>query len=147
MDKEILKKPILYLSDFFERNKNLYYDNLTRVRTHNDIKQWLKFFLVGVIETAQSGVKTFDDILKLKQQAELDIQTLGSRAKNAHKVLQYLFKHPLIEVNKIHEILDVSKRTAYNLINDLETLNILKEITGSKRDKLYVFDRYLKLFE
>lgn len=147
VDKEILKKPILYLSDFFERNKNLYYDNLTRVRTHNDIKQWLKFFLVGVIETAQSGVKTFDDILKLKQQAELDIQTLGSRAKNAHKVLQYLFKHPLIEVNKIHEILDVSKRTAYNLINDLETLNILKEITGSKRDKRYVFDRYLKLFE
>src|SRR5690606_6597387 len=51
VDKDILKKPILYLSDFFERNKNLYYDNLMRVRSNNDLKQWLKFFLVGVIET------------------------------------------------------------------------------------------------
>ena len=147
VDKGILKKPILYLSDFFERNKMLYYDNLTRVRTHNDLKQWIKFFLVGVIETAQKGVKTFDDILKLKQNTELDIQSLGLRANNAQKVLQYLLKRPMIEVNKVKEITGVSKRTAYHLIDDLENLRVLKEITGSKRDKLYVFDSYIKLFQ
>src|SRR5690606_6871751 len=142
VDKGIVKKPILYLSDFFEKNKSLYYDNLTRVRTHNDLKQWLKFFLVGVIETAQKGVSTFDDILKLKQNSELKIQTLGSRAHNAQKVLKYLLKHPMVEVRKVEEVAEVSRRTAYNLIDDLERLEILKEITGSKRDKLYVFDNY-----
>lgn len=147
VNKEILKKPILYLSDFFERNKSLYYDNLMRVRTHNDIKQWLKFFLVGVIETAQKGVNTFDEILKLKTQTELNVQTLGSRANNAQKVVQHLFKRPMLEVDKVLEITGVSKKTAYNLINDLEELSIIKEITGGKRGKLYVFDAYINLFK
>ena len=147
VDKEILKRPILYLSDFFERNKALYYDNLTRVRTHNDLKQWFKFFLVGIIETAKSGVSTFDAILKLKKETEFKIQSLGSKANNAQKVMSYLFKRPMIEVTQIMKVADVSKRTAYNLLADLERLEILKEITGGKRDKLYVFDDYLKLFK
>lgn len=147
VDKDILKKPILYLSDFFERHKNLYYDNLMKARTDNDIVQWLKFFLVGVIETAKSGVETFDAILKLKTTTELNIQTLGTRANNAQKIMQYLLKHPMLDVNKVEKITGVSKKTAYNLIADLEELKILKEITGGKRDKLYVFDSYLKLFK
>ena len=147
VDKEILKRPILYLSDFFERNKALYYDNLTRVRTHNDLKQWFKFFLVGIIETAKNGVSTFDAILKLKKETELKLQSLGSKANNAQKVINYLFKRPMIEVTQIMEVADVSKRTAYNLLADLENLEILKEITGGKRDKLYVFDDYLNLFK
>lgn len=147
VDKDILKKPILYLSDFFERNKDLYYDNLMKVRTKDDIVQWLKFFLVGVIETAKKGVETFDAILKLKTTVELDIQTLKTRANNAQKIIQHLFKRPMIEVNKVMEITGVSKRTAYHLIDDLERLQILKEITGGKRDKLYVFDSYIKLFK
>jgi Fic family protein len=146
VNKGILKKPILYLSDFFERNKTLYYDNLMRVRTHNNIKQWLKFFLVGVIETAKKGVDTFDEVLKLKQNSELSIQTLGSRANNAQKILQYLLIRPMIDVNKVVEITGVSQRTAYSLISDLENLEILKEITGAKRGKIYVFKQYLNLF-
>lgn len=147
VDKDILKKPILYLSDFFERNKTLYYDNLMKVRTNNDIVQWLKFFLVGIIETAKKGVDTFDAILKLKQDTEIKVQTLGTRATNAQKIVYYLLKHPMVDVNRVVAITGVSKRTAYNLINDLENLGILKEITGSKRDKLYSFDEYLNLFE
>jgi Fic family protein len=147
VDKDILKKPILYLSDFFERNKTLYYDNLMKVRTNNDMVQWLKFFLVGVIETAKKGVETFDAILKLKQNTELNIQTLGTRATNAQKIVQQLFKRPLVDVKRVVEITGVSKRTAYHLIDDLETLGILKEITGSKRDKLYGFNSYIDLFK
>lgn len=146
VNKGILKKPILYLSDFFERNKTLYYDNLMRVRTHDNLKQWLKFFLVGVIETAKKGVETFDEVLKLKQNSELKIQTLGSRANNAQKILHYLLKHPMIEVNKVIEITQVSPRTAYSIISDLEALEILREVTGAKRGKIYVFRDYLNLF-
>ncbi len=146
VDKEILKQPILYLSDFFERNKTLYYDNLMRVRTHQDLKQWLKFFLVGVIETTKNGVKTFDDILKLKANAEKVIQELGSRSNNVQKVFNYLLKRPIIEVNKVIEITSVSQRTAYNIIEDLVKLEILEEVTGSKRGKVYAFKKYLNLF-
>lgn len=147
VDKEILKQPILYLSDFFERNKTLYYDNLMRARTHNDLKQWLKFFLVGVIETAKKGVETFDEILKLKTNSELNIQTLGSRANNAQKILHYLLKKPIIDVNKVIEITSVSQRTAYSLIADMEELEILEEITGGKRGKIYVYKKYMNLFK
>jgi Fic family protein len=147
VDKQILKKPILYLSDFFERNKSLYYDNLMRVRTHDDLKQWVKFFLVGVIETSRNGVNTFDEILKLKQRTELQIQSMGSRSAKALQVLDFLLKKPVINVNNVLEITEVSKKTAYLLIIDLEKLGILSEITGNKRDKTYVFKEYLDLFE
>jgi len=80
VSKGILKQPILYLSDFFQRNRNHYYDNLMRVREQNDLQQWFKFFLVGVIETAKSGIVTFDNILKLQKKVEEQIGTLGSRA-------------------------------------------------------------------
>jgi len=146
VDKEILKQPILYLSDFFERNKTLYYDNLMRVRTHHDIKQWIKFFLVGVIETAKNGVKTFDDILKLKALSESAIQQLGTRSNNILKVFNYLLKRPIIDISKVIEVTAVSQKTAYNIIEELEKLQILVEVSGSKRGKVYAFKKYLNLF-
>ena len=146
VDKKILKQPILYLSDFFESNKTLYYDNLMRARTHNDLKQWIKFFLVGVIETTKKGVRTFDNILKLKAKSEKDIQELGSRSSNIQKVLNHLFKKPIIDVHKIMEITAVSQRTAYTIIDDLEKIGILEEVTGGKRGKIYAFKKYLNLF-
>ena len=71
-----MKRPILYLSDFFERNRSLYYDNLTRIRTHNDLNQWLKFFLIGVIETAKKGVTTFNAILQLQHSVDTEIKKI-----------------------------------------------------------------------
>ena len=91
VSKGILKKPILYLSDFFEKNRTLYYDNLMRVRTHNDLNQWFKFFLTGVIETAKNGVTTFDGILQLQKNLEVKLKTLKSRNADARKVIDYLY--------------------------------------------------------
>ncbi|MEO1411632.1 MAG: Fic family protein [Bacteroidota bacterium] len=68
VEKRILKRPVLYLSDFFEKNRSLYYDNLMLVRAQNDIQQWFKFFLVGIIETAKQSIYTFDQILKLQRE-------------------------------------------------------------------------------
>ena len=147
VDQGILKKPILYLSDFFERNRQLYYDNLMNVRTKDDLKQWFKFFLVGVIETAKNSSDTFDQILKLQQQVDQKIQTLGSRSANAQIVMTYLYQHPMIGASKTADITHLSATSAYKLIADLERLGILKETTGNKRSKSYLFREYIDLFK
>ena len=146
VSKGILKQPILYLSDFFEKNRILYYDNLMRTRTHNDINQWLKFFLTGIIETAKKGVTTFDGILQLQKSLEEKLKSLGNRNMDARKVVDYLYTQPIIEVTKVEELLQKSSVTAYKLLADLERLDIIKEISGAQRNKLYVFKDYLDLF-
>jgi Fic family protein len=147
VDKTILKKPILYLSDFFEKNRQLYYDNLMNVRNKNDLKQWFKFFLVGVIETAKKGVSTFDAILKLKKEIEESIQQVGKRSTSILKILDYLYQKPILDAQKAGKITNVSVSTAYKIIDDMVALDILKEITGGKRGKIYTFDKYIKLFQ
>ncbi|MFD0991543.1 Fic family protein [Mariniflexile jejuense] len=147
VEKGILKKPILYLSDFFERNRMLYYDNLTKVREKNDLSQWFKFFLVGVIETAKNGINTFDSILKLQKEVEIKLQTLGSRSRNAQLILNHLYQRPIIDAQKVKELTGLSSPSVYKLIEELEKLEILTEITGAKRGKIYLFKEYTKLFK
>lgn len=146
VSKGILKQPILYLSDFFERNRTLYYDNLMRARTHNDLAQWCKFFLAGVIETAKNGVNTFNGILQLQKSTEEKIGSLGVRSGDAKKVIDYLYSKPVIDANAVVKIIEKSPASAYKLISILEELMIIKEITGSQRGRLYIFKDYLDLF-
>jgi Fic family protein len=147
VEKGILKKPILYLSDFFERNRMLYYDNLTRVREKSDLSQWFKFFLVGVIETAKNGINTFDSILKLQKEVEVKLQSLGSRSYNAQLILNHLYQKPIVDAQKVKELTGLSSPSVYKLIEELEKLEILTEITGAKRGKIYLFREYTKLFK
>lgn len=147
VSKGILKQPVLYLSDFFERNRMHYYDNLMRVREKNDLLQWFKFFLVGIVETAQNSITTFDNILKLQKEVEAQIRTLASRTANAQKVVHYLYQKPIIDAAKVGEVAEISAASAYKLIADLEQFGILKEITGGKRGKIYAFAAYLQLFK
>lgn len=146
VNRGILKQPILYLSDFFERNRTLYYDNLTRVRTHNDISQWLKFFLVGVKETARNGVEVFDQILQLQKELPERLKKIGSRASDGLKVIDQLYTQPIIGVDQVEKIIDKSNVTAYKLINELENTGILHEISGNQRNRLYIFKEYFDLF-
>ncbi len=147
VSRGILKQPILYLSDFFEKHRTLYYDNLMRVRTHNDLGQWFKFFLTGVIETAENGVKTFDAILQLQKSVDKKLESLGTRTADAQKIVQYLYRKPIIDAVKTSELTGKSSASVYKLIAVLEELQILKEVTGQKRGKLYSFESYVKLFK
>lgn len=146
VSKGILKQPILYLSDFFEKNRSLYYDNLMRAREKNDISRWFKFFLVGVIETARNGIQTFDRILQLQKSAEAKIASLGNRASNAQKVLHYLYQKPVVNSSMIGSVTGLSVASAYKLAGDLEKIGLFKEITGGQRGRLYVFQEYIQLF-
>lgn len=146
VDRKLLKTPSLYISDFFERNRKLYYDNLTLVRSDSNIKQWVKFFLTGIIEIAQRGVETFDSVLKLQNQVEANLAPLKGRLPSAHRVMEQLYQNPYINAAMVAKVTGKTPASAYKLIEDLVKLGVLVEITGGKRDKRYLFKKYLDIF-
>ena len=143
----LLSKPSLYLSDYFEKNRQLYYDNLNLVKVKNDMAQWIKFFLVGIIETSEKGSNTFKSILKLKEQIEdRKILTLGKKLSTAKSLMNYLYRKPVVSAQDVQDELKVSPPTANSLLSDFERLGILKEKTGWKRNREFEFTEYLNLF-
>jgi Fic family protein len=143
----LLEKPILYLSDFFERNKGSYYDSLTVARSSNDIIQWIKFFLTSIIETSIKAKNTLKKILELKEKTHSKILSLGRRAKNAEIAINYMYSRPIFKVEDIAKELDANHNVANALIKELVRLKILKEITGYRKHRLFVFKEYFDLFK
>ncbi len=143
----LLTKPSLYLSDYIEKHRQLYYDNLNHVRLKNDMLQWIKFFLVGIIETSDKGIDTFKTILKLKEQIEdKKLIKLGKKLPTAKSLLKYLFRKPVVTAQDVQDELKVSLPTVNSLLSDFERLGILDEKTGWKRNREFEFTEYLNLF-
>ena len=144
----ILTKPSLYLSDFFEKNKVYYYDNLMAVRISNNLVQWIKFFLVGVIETSKGSIQVFKNILVLKSKIETEIlPKLGGKVENGQKLIQQLYQVPIIDAKQVKELLQISLSTSTRLINKFVELGILTELTGFKRNRMFIFREYFQLFQ
>ncbi|MFT4153962.1 Fic family protein [Parafilimonas sp.] len=145
---EVLSKPVLYLSDFFEKNKTLYYDNLMRVRTHNNLVQWLKFVLVGIIETAQKAIDGLKKIIAIKKKIEEQkIVKLGKKITVAKTLSDYLFLQPIVLIDNVVKVTGLSKVSAYKLIEDFEKLGILVETTGMLRYRMFQFKEYFDIFK
>ena len=147
VDKSLLTRPTLYLSEFFERNRAAYYDALTVVRKSNDIEHWLKFFLSGVSETAASSQRTFERIIELRGICEAKTLKLGKRVFKAQDLLKSLYSQPVMNANDIAARLKITHQSASSLIRAFEELGILREITGRKKSRLFVFFDYIRLFE
>ena len=143
----ILDKPLLYLSDFFEKNKTLYYDNLTFVRTKNDLGQWIKFFLTGIIKTAEKAVTTLKRITDLKATIEKErILLMGKRSKPAIEFLHQLFKKPVMTIKDVQTTTGLSPKAANDLVKAFVEQKILVETTGYQRNRVFVFNEYVKMF-
>ena len=147
MDARMLDKPVLYMSSFFEKNRSSYYDSLSAVRELNDLEQWIAFFLDGIAATARHGIKTFKAVTLLRQEYDEKILKLGSRpAKNAQKLLRFMYAKPIVSVSTIVEALEMSFSSANRLLKSLTELGVLKEMTGFSRNRLFVLEKYLALF-
>lgn len=147
LDYDLLDKPILYLSDFFERNRSSYYDALIRVTTANDIDGWLRFFLTGVIETSKNSKNTFIQIDDLRSKYMTMIDTLGRRSKIATQLLEKMFSSPIVTSKKVEQLLDVAPATANRLLEELIKVGMLKEATGYARNRVFVLHEYLDIFK
>lgn len=148
VDQKILDKPLLYLSQFFEQKKDYYYNALTRVRTHHELLEWIKYFLVGVQETADHAVATLDRVLGLKTGIEKEItDSFGRRTPSGYKLLQQLFQTPYIAVNDVCQCCRLSPKAANELVCEFVRHGWLREITGASRNRIFGFLPYMALFE
>ncbi|PKN72926.1 MAG: cell filamentation protein Fic [Candidatus Cloacimonetes bacterium HGW-Cloacimonetes-3] len=142
----LLLKPTLYLSDFFEKHRGQYYDALTRVRESNDLGHWVRFFLQAVVDTAEKGKVTFDNILILHRSIENDLVKLGRRAENARKLMMHLYRSPVVNIKQVEELLNLNYARANSLVTSLVDMNILRETTGYSRNRIFMFKRYIDTF-
>jgi Fic family protein len=142
----LLAKPSLYLSAHLEKHRTAYYDALSRAREANDIGHWCRFFLRAVVETAESGKKTFESILSLRQELDRKVVTLGRRAENGRKLIMHLFKRPAVTVNQVVDLLGLQYHAANKLVQALSEMDILKEITGYQRNRIFLFKQYMDIF-
>ena len=145
----LLHKPALYLSDFFERHKGEYYDQLMAVRTTHKLEPWLRFFLLGLRETTGLSIQVFKDILALKERIERKhMPTFHLRRQaNAQTLMRSLYRTPVTNIKLVTNLIQAQTNTAAALIEDFVKLGILKEFTGQKRNRLFIFDDYVRLFK
>lgn len=144
--KGMLDKSCLYISDYIERNKDTYYDTLTRVRTHNDMIAWIKFFLEAVIETSKTAKEKFKNVVELTMEMDKVIMDLPVKPENAKKVLDVLYDEPIVSRKKILELIDIKPTTLNVCINALKEKNIIIETTGYSRNQVFAFQKYIDLF-
>ena len=146
VSKGILKRPILYLSDYLESHRRTYYDRIMGVRFGDDVASWVKFFLEGIIVTAEKGTVALNDILALQKEYEEEIKGMGSRSANALKLIDTMYQNPFTDITKTASIIGQSFPTAKTLIDSLVKKGILSEITGGRRGKKYVLSKYINIF-
>jgi len=141
----VLRQPLLYLSHHFKRHRAEYYDRLTAIRVSGDWEGWMKFFLDGVAVTADEAKRTAERIFKLREEHRALV--IESAGPNGLKLLSELFRQPLINVRTAAEALEVTFPTANKLIGRFEDLQLLREVTGQRRSRLFRYEPYLDLFD
>jgi Fic family protein len=142
----VLHRPLLYLSLYLKRHRLDYYDSLTAVRHEGDWESWLTFFVRGVAETAEEASDKARRIVALRE-AQRERILAGGAPTNALRLLDFLYKRPMVDVRLVSDSLDVSFATANKLVEQLEDMDIVRETSGRKRDRVFRFQPYLDLFE
>ncbi|MCE5199956.1 MAG: Fic family protein [Armatimonadota bacterium] len=146
ISKGVLGKPTLYLSDFFEKNKASYYDSLTMVRHTSDMQQWIRFFLSGVKNVAQSSKDTLKQIVALRMETEQKLLDTGKRIHKCQELLKFLYSNPIVTSKDIQKRLSITHPTANELINVFTNRGILSELDLPIRSRAFGYMEYLNLF-
>jgi Fic family protein len=146
-ERKILERPLLYLSYYLKAHRANYYDRLTAVRNDGDWEGWLKFFLRGVYEVSLSATDTAREILSLRERHRQLFTEKVSSTVNALKLLDFMYENPIFSVNQAKDYLGCAYGTVSSIVQELETLDVLREVTGQHRNRLFSYDAYRNLFE
>lgn len=143
----VLREPLLYLSIFFKRHRQEYYDRLQNVRDRDDWEGWLEFFLQGIATVSEEATQTAREIVRLRERKREEVtKRLGRRSGNALVLLEHLFRQPYVNVKKVEEVTGLSQPAANALANAMEEAGILGEVTGKQKYRVFGFVEYLSLF-
>ena len=146
-ERQVLQKPVLYLSHYFKLHRESYYDYLQAVREQGDWEGWLKFFLRGVIEVSGEAALTARNILSLREKHRTAInEKLGTSVRNGHRLLEYLYEKPIVSVNDVRDLTGTTYTAANNLVVQMVENGILHEITGRVRNRRFMYRDYVNLF-
>ncbi len=146
-ERGVLHKPVLYLSHYLKRHRQEYYDRLQAIRDSGDWEGWLEFFLKGIIEVSKQATETARSILRLRENLRDSItRNLGGVAGNGLKVLEHLFRHPIISVNEVKTLTGTTFAAANQLVQRLVEYRVIREMTGQARHRRFQFDDYVALF-
>ena len=146
VDRGVMRKSSLFLSEFFDRNRAHYHDALMRVRIGNDIIHWIRFFLTGVAETSIRGNAVFQKVLALRRERNVSVSKLGRRAQIGRELIHLLYRTPYVTASDVAGKLGVSIPTANALIRDFVSEGILKQVAGARRNRGFAFSEYINLF-
>ncbi len=141
----VMRRPLLYLSLYFKRHREDYYAHLQRVRIAGDWESWLRFFLQGVLEVAESTTHTTRRLVATIESDRRTIHTFGRGAATAHRVHDLAARFIVLGASSAAEQLELTSPPVYAAIDRLERAGILREATGRRRGKLYVYDKYLAI--
>lgn len=146
-EREILQKPVLYLSHYFRRRRSQYYDLLQAIRDEGDWESWILFFLEGVADVAKEATETARQIVALREShRRLITENFGRVAGNGLKVLESLYSLPIVTVGKVAAITGVSFTAANQLVNRFVEHELLSEFTGQARNRRFRYNQYIGLF-
>jgi Fic family protein len=141
----VLREPLLYLSLYLKQHREEYYRLLEAVRREGDWEAWVAFFLEGVAQTAAGAVGTARRLVTLFEEDRTRLQGQGRRAGSALRVHAALEARPLITLQEVARRADLSFPTAGAGMDVLVELGVARELTGKKRNRVFVYDRYLAL--
>ena len=141
-----LSEPILYLSLYFKRHRETYYERLQRVRTHGEWEEWLRFFLDGVLTTSKEAVTTAKTLLSLFEEDRRRLQNeTGRRAGSALQVHDVLQKHPILSIAKAAELSQLTEPTVSAVFSAMDQMGMIRELTGRQRGRLFSYGPYLDI--
>jgi Fic family protein len=143
--EDVLREPILYLSLFFKKHRRLYYDRLNGTRENGGWTEWLDFFLQGVRDTANQAARMAGEIDKLFQSDKEKIERFGRGASSALLVYRYAQVNPLFSIRNAAREAKVSFPTASAAVTRMTEAGILRESSGKRRNRLFLYERYLDL--
>src|SRR3989338_7519424 len=143
----VLRKQLLYLSDFFKERRQDYYDRLNDFRIKDDIEGWLKFFMEGIIETSEKSVETARKIRELRDRHLNIIAGIGKSSGKGMVLLKNLYKTPIIRIKDVEKITSLSNPNALLLVDKFVKKGILNELTGQKRNRIFSYKEYIGSFE
>lgn len=143
--EEILGRPLLYLSYYFKRSCQEYYDRLNLVREKDDFEGWIKFFLEGVLEVSEQATQTARRIMALQKSNNDRLLKAGVASPLSVALLENIFSYPIIDVAEVKKLLDTTYETANGLVKKFEKAGILKEVTGKQRGRLYAYVDFLDI--